>query len=222
MGPIFLGAPLAWAPSSLRWPHSWFLYLVVTAHPALTASATLRAFPTLALFAVLTTLATLATCPALAASHIQFSLPNFVTPGPQTSLVTVFAPCMLGMFPGWGRHWYQPVEGSWLICIVLHQVGRTVIWLLFGRNVVGAGGPSPLWLQMAVASGPLSVPGYCSPSWPVWLGPVSLTGLVLCRSKTVLTAQKLGPCHAGMGQRPIGWPAIPLCTPLTPGTPHLS
>ena len=95
----------------------------------------------------------------------------------------------VGHVPGWGHHQDQPVEGSWLICIVLHQVGRTVVWLLFGRNVVGTGGPSPLQLQMAVASGPPSVLGYCLPSWPVWLGPVSLIGPVLCHSKTVLTAQ---------------------------------
>ena len=47
-------------------------------------------------------LATLATCPALAACPIQFSLPNFVTPGPRMSPVTVFAPSMLGMFPDGG------------------------------------------------------------------------------------------------------------------------
>ena len=74
------------------------------------------------------------------------------------------------------------MEGSWLICVVLHQAGRTVIWLLFNQNVVGAGGPSPLRLQMAVAWGPLSVSGYCLPSSPVWLGPVSLVGPVLCHS----------------------------------------
>ena len=81
------------------------------------------------------------------------------------------------------------MEGSWLICVVLHQVERTVIWLLFGQNVVDTGGPSPLWLQTAVASGPPSVQGCCLLSWPVWLGPVSLAGLVLCHSKTILTAQ---------------------------------
>ena len=80
------------------------------------------------------------------------------------------------------------MEGSWLVCVVLHQAGRTVIWLLFDRNVVGAGGPSPLWLQMGVAWGPLSVSAYCLLSWPVWLGPVSLVGLVLCHSWIVLTA----------------------------------
>ena len=90
--------------------------------------------------------------------------------------------------PGQGLHQDQPVEGSWLIYVVLHQVGRTVAWLLFGRNV-GAGGPGPLQSQMAVASGPPSVPGHCLPPWPAWLGPVSLIGPVLCLSKIVLTAQ---------------------------------
>ena len=48
----------------------------------------------------------------------------------------------IGRVPGWGHHWDQPVEGSWLICIVLHQAGRTTTWPLFGRRVVGTGGPS--------------------------------------------------------------------------------
>ena len=95
----------------------------------------------------------------------------------------------VGCVLGWGHRQDWPVEGSWLIYIVLHQVGRTVTWLLFGRNVVGAGGPSPLQSQTAVALGPPSVPGYCLPPWPTWLGPVSLIGPVLCCSKTILTAQ---------------------------------
>ena len=75
---------------------------MVTAHPALTASVTLGAFPTLASFAALTMLVTLAMRPALAVRPIQFSLPNFVTPGPGRSPVMVFTPSMLGVFPDGG------------------------------------------------------------------------------------------------------------------------
>ena len=101
-GPIFLRAPLAQALSSLRWPHSWFPYLVVTAHPALTVSVTLGVLITLASFVALTMLATFAMQPALAVRPVQFSLPGFVTPGPRTELVTVFTLSMLGIFPDGG------------------------------------------------------------------------------------------------------------------------
>ena len=37
--------------------------------------------------------------PAFAVHPVQLPLPNFVVPGSRTSLVMIFAPSMLGMFP---------------------------------------------------------------------------------------------------------------------------
>ena len=102
VGLIFLRASPAQALSSLGWPHSRFADLVAAMGLAVTVPVAFGVPPALALLAAFAMSATLAThpamCPALAAHHNQFLLPIHAIPGPQTSLVMVFAPFMLGVF----------------------------------------------------------------------------------------------------------------------------
>ena len=74
-------APLARTPSPLGRPHSWFLYLMLTACPALATSVTLGVFPTLTPFAALAMCPAFAARPALAARPVQFPLPMFLASG---------------------------------------------------------------------------------------------------------------------------------------------
>ena len=61
---------------------------------------------------------------------------------------------------------------------------------MFGQNVVGAGGPSPLQSQTAAALGPPTVLGCCLLPWLVLLGPAILLGQAPYHSRIILAGQK--------------------------------
>ena len=91
-------APLARTPSLLGWPHSWFLYLMLTVRPALATSVTLGVFPTLTPFAALAMHPAFAARPDLTTCPVQFPLPMFLASGLRMSPFMIFVPSQLGVF----------------------------------------------------------------------------------------------------------------------------